>query len=201
MLQTLSGFFMLACFPYQEFEEGHLFDSLYFAPLPPVGHRLTRASLSENEIELEDGTVWKVNRRDKKQLRTWDIDDFVIITQNNKWYSHYHYRIIQHKTGNALECNLFLGSYANNENTQHIFCIDYIGGCLGLMNGLGEVTYWEVALQDCNTLLESWLEQDAIFIGQNSGSDSPLYQVLLINMNSKSHVQARNTRTLSNYLW
>jgi len=159
---------------------GFLFDRY-----PPVYystniHWFIAASAFGDSVELEDGSVWKVNRYDGYKALNWRMNDPLLITQNTRWFSSYNYRIVNQNTGTSIEANLFLGPIQNGEFTHYIVAIEPIRRILMLNDN----THWEVSSYD-TSIFRDWAIGDAVITGYNSGWDSSSEGVLInVNMNN-----------------
>lgn len=136
-------------------------------------------------VELDDGSVWKVNKYDGYKVLSWKVSDELVITQNHRWFTSYQYRIINQATGTSIEANLFLGPIVNGIASRYASSIDFHNGLALLTDG----TQWEICPSDFS-LFANWANGDAIIIGFNSGWDSK-YDGLLINVNMNQSVRAK----------
>ncbi len=150
----------------------------WYAPTiyyPEGTHLMQKLSISGDEVETEDGAVWKISRYDAYKTFSWAANDPLIITQNHRWFSKYNYRIINQVTGESLESNLSLGPYINGTYTNYVTGLDHFYGYVFLSNG----TRFRVSTNDLD-ILDTWNLDDPIIIGSNSGYDSSC-SFLLIN--------------------
>lgn len=165
-------------------------DSKFFCrSYPPVYysagiHNLASISVFGDQVELEDGSVWKVSSYDAPKVATWAAQDPILITQNHRWFSRYNYRIINQFTGSSLEANLFLGPIKDGPYTRYVMAIDPVRGEIYL----NDQTRWLVSQFDADTFSD-WMLHDAVIIGYNSGWDSSS-QGLLINVNMNRCIRA-----------
>ncbi|PIS02854.1 MAG: hypothetical protein COT85_02140 [Chlamydiae bacterium CG10_big_fil_rev_8_21_14_0_10_42_34] len=154
-------------------------------------HWLASISINDSdqyELELEDGSVWKINSYDGSKALNWRSNDPLTITQNNRWFSRHTYRIINKSNGTSAEANLFLGPILRGEFSRFIANIDHSKREISLNDN----TYWEISYLD-TAVFSDWDVNDYIIIGTNSnvsfwdsGSD-----VLLINVNMNNSVRAK----------
>lgn len=161
----------------------------YFAEYPPVYytrgvHGLAAVAISGESVEFEDGSVWKVSAYDAHKVKHFQMQDPLIVTQNHRWFSRYQYRIINQVTGASLEANLYLGPIKEGIYTNYICEIDQYRGEVYLTDN----SRWKVSIYDA-ALLEKWVLNDPIIIGQNSGWDSAC-QGLLINVETGNYIRA-----------
>ena len=139
-------------------------------------------------LELEDGSVWKVNGYDGIKALNWRANDPLTITQNNRWFSKHEYRIINKSNGTSVEATLFLGPIQLGEFSRFIIGIDYLKEEILLNDG----SCWEISYLD-SSIFKDWALNDYIIIGTNSnasiwdsGSDA-----LLINVNLNNASRAK----------
>lgn len=164
----------------QESHCGFVFDQYPPVYFPASCHWMIAASAFGDTLELEDGSVWKVNSYDGYKALNWRANDPLMVTQNTRWFSNYNYRIINRNTGSSIETNLFLGPIKGGQHTRYINAIDFIQGALNLTDN----TRWEVSASDQNIFRE-WLVNDPIIIGYNSGWDSSKESILInVSMNN-----------------
>ena len=158
--------------------------SFTFDRLPPVyktaaAHSLIQVAPFGKTIELEDGSVWSINSFDSYKTLRWRTNDPLIITQNSRWFASYDYKIVNQYTETAIEANLLLGPVRNGEYTRYILSLDPVRGEIVL----NDATRWEVSADDASTFL-SWIENDPIIVGYNSGEDSSCNGILInVSMN------------------
>ena len=137
-------------------------------------------------LELEDESVWVVSAYDKYKLRNWHASDRFILTQNNRWFSSYQYRLINRSAGSSIEVNLFLGPNVEQEGTLSIVSMRSDGSWMELSDG----SRWQVLHADCNETL-TWLPGQVIIIGANSQGDET-FSELLLNTSLNEGARARN---------
>lgn len=164
---------------------GFLFDRY-----PPVYysaniHWLVGVSAFGDSVELEDGSVWKVNSYDGYKAVNWRSSDPLLITQNTRWFSSYNYRIMNQNTGTSIEANLFLGPIQNGEFTHYIVAIEP----MRRMIMLNDNTHWEVCSYDAS-IFRDWAVGDAVITGYNSGWVSSS-EGILINVNMNNFIRVK----------
>lgn len=146
-------------------------------------HYIHGISYHGEQVELEDGSVWKVSCCDRYKVSAWDSRDPITITQNTSWFSSYAYRLINQFTGSSVEANLFLGPVVNGLYTHYINWIDYSGAVM-----LTDGSQWQISLRDLSTF-RYWAYDDTIIIGTNSGWDGSC-NAILINVTMNNFVRA-----------
>ncbi len=153
----------------------------------------------EHAIVLEDMSEWKISKYDHAKVRNWlvDLDNcLILITQNNRWFSKYDYRIINETNGTSIEADLFLAPEELGPNSHCIKAID-LGSreitLSGKRNGQPIETRHRVSSQDA-VIIKDWAVGHYVILGINSNTgfwgDSDC-EALLINVNvnncAKSH--------------
>lgn len=177
-------------------EEGTLETLNYFDVRPQVlysdsHHWLTCVTVldsGEYTLELEDGSAWKVGHTDGSEALYWKTRDPLTITQNNRWFSKYNYRIINKTNGVSVEANLFLGPILLGEYSRYITSINYERGEIML----SDYTHWEVPYSDYS-LFKKWAINDYVILGTNSGNYfwESAADALLINVKMNNCVRAK----------
>jgi hypothetical protein len=170
---------------------GYVFDRYPPVYYSNVHHWLTAVSILDSDrytLELEDGSIWKINSYDGVKALNWRLNDPLTITQNNRWFSRYNYRIINKSNGTSAEANLFLGPVELGQFSRYIIAVDYTTKEIMLSDN----TRWEISYLD-KAIFRDWSVNDYIIIGTNSntsiwdlGSD-----VLLINVNMNNATRAK----------
>jgi hypothetical protein len=170
---------------------GYLFDRyppIYYSNSHHWLNAVTVLDSNQYTLELEDGSVWKVNSYDGSKALNWRANDPLTITQNNRWFSRHNYRIINKSNGTSVEANLFLGPVERGEYSRFIIGIDHSRREIQLSDS----THWEISYLDAS-IFKDWALSDYIIIGTNSdtsiwdsGSDA-----LLINVNLNNSTRAK----------
>ncbi len=169
----------------EEQKNGFIFDRYPTIYYSDAYHWLIAVSALGDQVELEDGSVWKINVYDGYKALNWRSDDPLAITQNSRWFSKYAYKIVNKTTGSSLEANLFLGPIKNGEYTKYIYTIDQIRGEVMLTDS----TRWEISSGD-SYVFRDWAPNDAIILGSNTGWDSSC-EAILINVTMNNYVRAK----------
>lgn len=159
----------------------------YFPPyyFPPSCHWIIALSALGDTLEIEDGSVWKVDPYESPQIHYWRSSDPLILTQNHDWFSSFDYRIVNQTTGGSIGVNLFLGPVLANEHARFLIALDFHRGEVILTDG----SRWTICPRDLN-LFQKWVLEDCILIGSNSGWESS-YDCILINSNMNHFVRAK----------
>lgn len=181
----------------EEEEEGPLETAGYiFDRYPPIyysgsHHWLTLVTVLDNNeytLELEDGSVWKISSYDGNKVLNWRTNDPLTLTQNNRWFTRFDYRIINKANHSSVEANLFLGPIELGEHSKFIIGIDHARREIMLSDN----THWEISYLD-SSIFKDWALNDYIILGTNSntsiwdsGSDA-----LLINVNMNTGARGK----------
>lgn len=181
----------------EEEQEGTLETAGYiFDRYPPIyysnsHHWLNAVTVLDNNqytLELEDGSVWKINSYDGVKALNWRANDPLTITQNNRWFSKHDYRLINKSNGTSVEANLFLGPIEQGQYSRFIIGVDHNRREIMLSDN----THWEISYLDAS-IFKDWTLNDYVIIGTNSntsiwdsGSDA-----LLINVNLNNATRAK----------
>jgi len=173
------------CLEGEEMTSGFIFDRYPAVYFPASTHWLSAVSGLGDTVELEDGSVWKINSYDSYKALNWRSNDPLAITQNNRWFSSFNYRIINKNTGASIEGNLFLGPVEKGPHTRYIVAIDKSHKEIQLSDN----TRWEISYLD-SSIFKDWALGDAIVIGVNSGWDSGS-EALLVNVNMNNCSRAK----------
>ena len=162
--------------------EYNAYPPLYF---PPSCHWLSALSGLGESLEIEDGSVWKVDPYYRREIFYWRINDTLTLTQNRDWFSNMNYRLVNQTTGGSVAVNLFLGPILESEYTRFITALDTHRGEIILTDG----SHWLVCPRDFQRF-DRWVLNDCILIGSNSGWE-PSYDFILINSNTNDFVRAK----------
>ncbi len=169
----------------EEAQCNFLFDRYPQVYVPNNIHTLVAVSALGDTVEIEDGSVWKVSTYDGSRAQGWRSTDPLMITQNNRWFSSYAYRIVNQNTNTSIEANLFLGPIKHGQYSRYISDMDTTRGLIKLT----DTTHWEISSGDL-AIFRDWAVNDSIIIGYNSGWDSSS-EGLLINVTMNNYVRAR----------
>lgn len=154
-------------------------------------HWLNAITVMDNNqytLELEDGSIWKINSYDGVKALNWLANDPLTITQNSRWFSKHDYLILNKANGTSVEATLFLGPVILGDYSLFIIGIDYDKGQI-LLN---DQTAWDISYLD-HSIFKDWALDDYIIIGSNS--DTSIWDsssdVLLINANLNTATRAK----------
>lgn len=138
----------------------------------------------EYSIAIEDASEWKISRYDLTKAFNWIPGDSLTITQNNRWFSKYDYRIINEANGTSVEANLFLGPLETGPYSHRIIAMNLATREIILSGNPFQLRH-KVSSMD-SILLKDWAVGQNVILGINSNTgfwgDSSC-EALLINVN------------------
>jgi len=178
----------------EEVQANYIYDQYPAVHLPASAHTLVSISAYGNEIEIENGSLWKISSYDGRKVMQWRTDEAISITQNTRWFSSYYYRLVNRKTGASIEANLAQGPYTNGPYTYYITEFDFTLGVMTLANP-NQVTNWEVHPSDLSEF-RTWdfSQPIPVILGDNNdynGDPSYKWECILINVKkSKKPIRA-----------
>ncbi|MDF2549692.1 MAG: hypothetical protein K0S07_759 [Chlamydiales bacterium] len=144
---------------------------------------ITSIDSKNREVQVEDGSVWKVSILDQSEFANWQIGQHFII-QPAPWYSLYDYDLKNFERDTSICATLQSPSYLAGCDIEQIFA----------KQGIIVVGYsieWSVYSKDWDTLSQ-WKENERILIGRNTYSASKRdFPYILININQNTFVRAR----------
>ncbi len=152
---------------------------------PPSCHWLSALSGLGKSLEIEDGSIWKIDQHGHEDVFYWRVNDPLVLTQNRDWFSSFEYRLVNQATGGSIAVNLFLGPILASQHTRFVSSIDITRGEVILTDS----SRWIICPSDIS-LFHEWVLNDCILIGSNCGWE-PSYDFILINSNTNDFVRAR----------
>lgn len=142
-------------------EQGYFTDSAQgFCPIS--ARIVAEVSPNTDTIQLDDGSIWRINSTNRSDLFLWKINDLVVISQNTSWFSSYRFSISNKTANSTVQAEITLGPILGGPNTHRAVSVDSFHGQLILDNG----SVWEIAYAD-SSLFAGWLANDTIMIGKN----------------------------------
>lgn len=93
---------------------GFIFDRYPSVDFSAPEHFFVSISTCDNGdllLKLKDGSSWKIHQYDSNKVLFWRENDALIITENQRLFSNYSYRIIHKATGSYVEANPFTNSF------------------------------------------------------------------------------------------
>lgn len=146
---------------------------------PYCVHHAAFVSPGGYTIELEDGSIWRVEPSDAYCVNDWSPFDDILI-QPGSWLSFspnfYFYNV---QTRSAITVTLKMGPFYDSPFTRWIIAINYATGEVWLDDG----SHFWINVDD-DTLFQDWRINDTIIIGNNSGMASYKWPNVLINVNT-----------------
>jgi hypothetical protein len=170
----------------QEATRNGFFNNYLPISYPAASHWIMNILLTENHVQIEDGSYWELDSSDARKILYWNKEIPIVITQNRSWWSRHSYRLIEQTTGESVCATLKRGPSRDSEYTKFISIIDRNQIAVALTNSMSLL----VCPDDARTF-ERWSEGQAIIIGNNGGWQNEAYPLLLINVNNNNFVRAR----------
>lgn len=131
-------------------------------------------SMSGDQVELYNGSVWFVHPWDRYKVMNWLGSDLIFIRPNPSWFSSYKYVLENQATGAIVDVNLIAPPYINN---LWVVNIDTNKGVAVLCDG----TVWPLNGWDYN-VYNKWYVGDRIIVGINTPARFGIYPYILINV-------------------
>jgi hypothetical protein len=179
-------FLLFVCFGLPSLFGQIVSDQFPAAYFPSSCHLLVSLSPNGDSVQLEDGSVWKIDDPNAFKLLYWRPSDPLMITQNTSWFSSYKYRMVNRSNGSSIDANLVKGPNPGNCCNRYITELDLDRGILTL----SDRTYWEVSSGD-QSLLSEWKCKDSVIIGYNSSGWDSSYESLLVNVSTQCCIRCR----------
>lgn len=123
---------------------------------------------SNESIELDDGSIWRVSLYDWWKIRHWIGNEAISITQNTNRFSNYPYRMVNRRTGASIEVVLSAGPIQFGTKTNYVDSYDLTRAALCLTNG----SIWKIHPKSL-AIAQMWNRSlpIALIIADNSQSD------------------------------
>ncbi len=152
--------------------------SLFFAESYPYStHHPVHYSPGGETVELENGSIWRVDDRDAALVRNWIRTDELLIAPNYTWWSTYPFRLVNVGTKSSVQVKLKMGPFEQSKHNRWITSIDYAAQELWLDDG----SRWSMSGLD-SAISKKWLVDDNIIIGTNDDWLSYSMPNILINV-------------------
>jgi hypothetical protein len=134
-------------------------------------------------IQLEDSSRWSLKPSDRYKICAWQPSDQLMITPNYVWFSTYLYRLTNLNTNEVVEVKLA----ARPDSKDYLWIKSF------------DIETQQITLSDASTwvliepssLQEDWVIDDPILVGHNKGFFSATFPHILINLETITHVKAR----------
>lgn len=157
--------------------------------LPFYQHYLRAIQTNGELIEIDDGSLWKINRYQARNVLYWHSNDVIEISPSNSYRSERFY--ITNKTkGTSVLAELSNGPLYESPYTNKVSCVDR--GDVYLRSVSGIDSRWIVDSKDTHKLID-WRADQAVIIGKDHtwfnwfGSS----EVILINVENNDYIRAR----------
>ena len=146
------------------------------------------SGISNDMIEMQNGSAWLVNPRDVSRMYTWmpGVDDIVVMQDTSWFFSRYKYRLVNTITGDVVAADMKLGPFLDrvrliegiNPNTRTIELSD---GSLWKISGWDDSIYYDKSANDLSQ--RRWLKTDAIIVGANASYIGGPFILINVNVN------------------
>ena len=178
----LSGFFLTAL--------QASFGSFQSQFLPIYQHYLSAVQTNGEMIEIDDGSIWKINRYHARRTLYWHTNDVLEITPTNAYRGERFYITNKTKNGDYVLAELSNGPLYDCLFTNEITNI--YSGEIFLMSGSGIESRFVIDPKDTFKLV-NWNLRQAIIIGKNNRSWfhwGENDEVILINPECNEYIRA-----------
>lgn len=151
-----------------------------------ANHRIVRISDYGDMVEIEDGSIWRVEPHYWHITRSWKFDAPLTFTQNQNWFGNAEYRIINLDNNSSVEVRGHKKPVNEGPYTRHIRSINWSNYEIHLNDG----SRWAMSPWDFMWMNRDWAHNDAVIIGVNSGREATC-PAIIINANLNKFVRAR----------
>lgn len=158
--------------------------------LPYHQHYLSSVQTNGELIEIDDGSLWKVNRYQVNRVMYWHANDVVEISPSLSLYGERFY--LTNRTKNSsVSVELSYGPIRDNPFTQQITNIER--GEVFLTSIAGESSRWLIEDEETHRLIQ-WTCGQSIIIGRYSSWFSFLSKenaYILLNVENNEYIKAK----------
>lgn len=161
--------------------------------LPGLIHRLVDCSSKENAFTLDNRSKWSSSHLE--MIKNWKIDDDLLITQNQAFFSTDRFALVNPRLEKAVPISLLREPLPIDNKMFFILGIDSSNDVITLINGIEYTVY----SHDHGTL-RRFSENDRIILGFNSSDKLDSKSIdqykgyLLINTTCNSYVRVNPVR-------
>ena len=176
-------------------EKKELSPTIYDNQYPPLvfnhyTHNLVGISVLGDYLIIEDGSQWNIKYGSSKAAFSWKENDPIMIVKNNSFYSSYFngygYKMVNTRTGSAIEVKLHLSPILDNPYTLQVAAINPTTSEVILSDN----SMWQLDPSQKKILMK-WIASDVIIVGTNSkGWFNNSYENILINVNMLQEIKA-----------
>lgn len=175
--------------------------TLFFSPLcfsftyqnhflPVYQHYLFSTQTDGQMIEMDDGSIWKINYYHRYVVHRWRSGDALEISQTYNTRGD-RFWISNKSLGSYVSAELSAGPIVNHSGTNHLLYVD--GQNVSIVSNVGIQTNYFVDTRDAY-LISSWQANQAIIVGKNNVSWFNWFEVsdvILINVEQNAFVRAK----------
>lgn len=158
--------------------------------LPIYQHSLYSTQTDGQMIELDDGSIWKINYYHKNTVQYWRTGDILEISQTYNSFGRDRFWISNKTQGSYVQAELSLGPIDTNPITNHLVYADR--GIVSIMTVSGLESRYVVDSRDAH-LLSTWQLDNAIIVGVNNVTWISFFEksdIILINVDQNNYVRA-----------
>lgn len=157
--------------------------------LPIYQHSLFSIQTDGQMIEIDDGSIWKINYYHRNAVRYWRTGDIIEISQTYNT-SGERFWITNKSQGTYVPAELSLGPIETNPATNHISYVDR--GVVSIMSVSGLESRYVVDARDVH-LVANWQLDNVIIVGLNNTTWFRWFEksdIVLINVDQNTYVRA-----------
>jgi len=147
-------------------------------------HLIFVITISNNIIELDDGSEWRIQSSDIEKAKEWDADDVVVVTPSSQSGQSFDYVMDNLTVNDKAQVTLLDGPKMGGLYARFVLEVDVDNGEFVLDDGVR----CDVFAMDID-FLESWCEGDPIIVGVSAGSFVGGEQYIFINSNTENYVR------------
>ncbi len=190
LFSAIAGTLALISAPLCASDDTYIVPVQYPAVEIPITYHVAQVlNPSERFVEFEDKSRWKVAEEDVYTLLSWRHGDFVIMTPNRAWFSHFPYRLTNLTNRSSICVNPLSGPLHSSPFTHHISGLDQnnIGTRAVYLDGR---TCWAIHGDDFH-IVDGWETGDTVIIGCNDAWLAWGYDVILLDVETNTSARAR----------
>lgn len=157
--------------------------------LPVYQHTLFSTQTDGQKVEIDDGSIWKINYYHRNTVCYWAANDILEISQTNNNQGD-RFWITNKTQGSYVSAELSAGPVMNHPCTNYLSFIDR--GVVSIMSGSGLESRYVIDSRDVHLLL-NWQLNEPVIVGKNNVSWYRWFEqsdVILINVSKNNYVRA-----------
>lgn len=152
-------------------------------------YRIKSIGANGRTLTFDDETIWEISSSSTSVARSWAPGTYVVIIPNTRWFHTHTYRLENVVDHSAISADLSEGPFM--KYAIFISFIDRMTNTIGLTDN----SIWNTAT-DAHTLrlFSSWINGQAVLIGENRGWFGWPNGNILININENAYIPVRVVR-------